>query len=437
MQHKTQIKTAKQRIATRFRVIIAVCATIFAPLVSYDLPHFYHATLIPYSVIEPILDRDELYSAELFLATGVGTKGENSQRQTVPTFDIFGISDAKHMVDGISHASSNNQLDYLLIQLQALPDTNDRFSKLSISGKVFPSQYDLFFTKVFNHGIFIQAHIPVRSCEVMSIETTDLSPTAKNIFPNKDNYEWYSFLRQFDEIMKRYSISLKSFDKTVLGNPTILFGITHSYVHTTFLDFIDVTAGTGITFNATSRSGLKQVLAAPFFDRSFTGIPLQVRAAIGAYDWLTLGIYGEATLFFDGHQKRHVTTSDKQQGMIHLAVTDVKVKKGPNVHVCGYIKADHVVRGLSLLFGYSYVFSAKETVHAVNKTLFPYDAINKNKQLKSWDMHTLHYIFAYDFSLQHSWYGPRVSIGYNQIVSGKRIIKSNMLSGEFGIEWLF
>lgn len=436
MQTKTQFEMKIMRYAQLLWKVIFFGFTI-TPIFSYDLLHFYRAAVIPYSVVEPIFDRENLWSAELFLVTGVGKKGENSHRHTVPMFDIFGTVDARHLAAGLPNIQPNNQLDYLLIQLQNLPETHDRFAQLSVSAKIFPSEYDLFFTKVFVHGIFTQLHMPIRSCEIMSIRLNDLSPIAATVYPNKDSYEWVSFLRQFDDIMKRYNISLKPFDKTVLANPTILFGLTHSYVDTTFLDFIDVTVGLGITFNITPKSSIKQVLASPLFNRSFTGIPLQIRAAIGAYDWLTIGIYSDVTFFFDAQRKRHVTTSDKQQGIIQLATTDVKVHKGPNGHICIYLKADHVVRGLSLLFGYSYQVSGKEIIHATNKALFPYDAINKNKQLKSWDMHTLHYVFAYDFSLQNSWYGPRVSVGYNQIVAGKRIIKSNMLSGEFGMEWFF
>lgn len=435
---KRQLTIKNKKYFVRFSfVIIASLSWFMVPILSYDLLHFYHATVIPYSVIKPIFDHPGLYSSELFFATGRGNKAKDSDHHTVPLFDVFGTSNVKHMIEGVPNTNQNNQLDYILTQLQSLPDTNDRFATLSVSGKIFPSECDFFFTRVFIHSLFLQIHIPIRSCEVMAIKIVDLSPEVHTVAPNKDTVEWHAFLKQFNETMKRYSVSLKSFDKTILGNPTIFFGATHSYIDTTFLDFIDITGGIGITFNVTPRSNIKHVLAAPFFDRGFTGLPLQIRAATGAYDWLTCGIYLETTFFFDTHQKRHVTTSNKQKGMINLAITDVKIKKEPNVHVCMYIEADHVVRGFSLFLGYSYVFSGKEMIYATNKALFPYDAINKNKQLKSWDMHTLHYIFAYDFSLQHSWYGPRVSFGYNQIVAGKRIIKSNMFSGEFGIEWFF
>jgi hypothetical protein len=415
-------------------VLLFLCAVVLqSHLFGYDILHFYRATpFIP----EPRFERDNLCTIDLWLHTGISKKAKNGQSNTVPLLDSFSPVFAKTLAAGVPFLDPNNPLDAILLQLQALPD-NQRFSKLSFSGKLITSEAHFFFTKNMPHGFFLQLHLPIRSCEITSVHMTDLSPTAgSNTQPNQGNAVWQQFLQQFDAILKRHSVSLKPFEKTVIGNPTFFVGFTHTFLEYPFIDFIDLNLGTGITINTTSRDSSKHVFVEPFFSRSHTGIPFQFRAAVGMFDWLTVCAYTEITFFFARHTKRRVTTATQQGGYIHLAVSDLTVEKGPNIHTVLYIKGDHFIRGFSWTIGYSFAYSGPQREHSTQRSLFPYDAINQNKLLKSWNMHTMHYFIEYDFSAHNATYGPRILIGYDQVLGGKRIIKTGLLTASIGLDWL-
>lgn len=402
---------------------------LFLPILvfSYDFIYFYRATpLIP----EPRFERDALFSFDFFFHTGESKHGLNGLGKRVPLLDIYGLINPITLGSGVPFLSANNQLDFILLNLEKIPTQNQ--AHLSLSGKLLTHEYNFFLTYNIKPYFFAQIHVPIRTVEILSPHIFDVSSSAIKNYP-----EWRMFLQNFNEILDRHNLSLKSFLKTALGNISLLAGFTHSYIEHKFLDFIDISFVSGVTLPTEPEQNIKNIAAIPFFAKGQWGIPLQARLALGAYDWLTVGFYGEITFFFDKILKERVTTSLQQTGILHLAMAHINKHKGPRFQVASYIKADHVVRGFSLFFGYSFAGAYSDILHAKNTTLFSYENINSNDQIKGWNMHTIHYTFEYDFSLKNAQVGPRISLGGVVIVGGKRIIKTDLMMFQMGLDMLF
>jgi hypothetical protein len=396
-------------------------------LLSYDFIYFYRATPI---IPEPRFERDKLFSFDFFFHTGESKHGLNKEGHKVPLLDIYGLINPTKLSSGVPFLLPNNQLDFILINLEKIPPHDN--ARLSLSGKLLTHEYNFFFTYNVLSYIFFQIHLPIRTVEILSPHIVDLSSASV-----KNSPEWRLFLQNFDAILDRHNLSLKPFLKTVFGNISILGGFSHSYIEHYFLDFIDISLVSGLTIPTEQKQTLKNIVAIPFFHQGQLGIPLQGRFSLGAYDWLTIGFYGEITFFFDRTLKEKVTSSLEQNGILHLATAQVDKHKGPRFQVASYIKADHVIRGFSFFLGYSFAGAYSDILHAKNIKLFSYEDINHNAQIKGWNMHTIHYTFEYDFSLKNTHIGPRISLGGVMVIGGNRIIKTNLMMLQIGLDILF
>ena len=100
----------------------------------------------------------------------------------------------------------------------------------------------------------------------------------------------------------------------------------------------------------------------------------------------------------------------------------------------GYIKFDHFVQGLSLLFGYSFVSKNRDEVTPCDVDKFNVSIANSDSSLFNWKMHTLNFIIEYDFAQEDKVVGPRLAAFYNLVVGGKRIFTTGIGGGNVGIE---
>jgi hypothetical protein len=162
-----------------------------------------------------------------------------------------------------------------------------------------------------------------------------------------------------------------------VGNLALTTGWTINYEETEELDFIDATIETGI------------IAPTAKFPLNTTGIPLRGVAAVGLYDWITMGIAADIVVFFKNNYGR---------------LWDVSI----------YGKADHVVRGLSLLLGFTHS-DEKQVPVPWSKTC---------ERLPFWTMNTFHLLISYDTACWEHPYFPRFEFFYNKVLDGKNIIKT-------------
>jgi hypothetical protein len=163
-----------------------------------------------------------------------------------------------------------------------------------------------------------------------------------------------------------------------VGNMNIFAAMTLSDPNYSSCDYIDCTVGMGIVLPTAEPPG------------GAGGVPFMGTVAAGILDWLTAGVEADMILFFSPMASRQF-----------------------NAH--WFFKADHVLRGLSIVGGYSY--SNQDAGY------FPWcDELGP-----AWSMHTMHWAFTYDLSeTNHPWL-PYLQLVYDRVLSGKNVLKNSMV----------
>lgn len=162
-----------------------------------------------------------------------------------------------------------------------------------------------------------------------------------------------------------------------LGNLVVTTGWTINYQETEKLDFIDATIETGLIVPTA-----KYPLAA-------AGIPIRAVAALGFWDWTTLGIATDIVAFFTHEYGR---------------LSDTSI----------YFKGDHFIRGFSFLFGYTHS----------NEKQVPVVWSCPIKHIPFWTMDTFNILLSYDCASENRPYLPRFEFFYNKVVTGENIVKT-------------
>lgn len=152
-------------------------------------------------------------------------------------------------------------------------------------------------------------------------------------------------------------------------------GWTINYEECEELDFIDATLETGF-IAATAEQ--------PF---NAWGIPLHGVISWGAYDWVSVGISADIVGFFTPHNGR---------------LWDVS----------WFIKADHIIRGLSCFLGYTH---SNQT-----ETPVPWSC----EVLPFWTMDTFNFSVSYDSACLSHPFLPSIEFFFNHVLSGQNCLQT-------------
>jgi len=416
-------------LCTSFLITIFVYTSLHA----HDNVHFYRATRLLYP--EPRFEKPWLTTFELAVGGGRTHTAFNGSGHKTSIFDIYGNHNLHALGENIPNLDPSNPLDQILIQLADLP-ADKPFGVLSFDGKFSTVELNALFIQNFTHGFFVEAHMPARTLTISDITQQDLTSDTGTF--NKNSPEWQNFLSSFDAILARYNLCSPTTQKPVhgihQGDTTLLVGWTRNYEETKKLDFIDCTFKVGVLFPTGKAKNENQIFSLPYGYNKHWGFPVCAHVAIGCFEWLSLGAYLD-TLFFaprSGHYR--LKTACDQQGLITLACGPATEHHGTQVLVGGYVKADHLIKGLSLLTGYSFAHKMDDTLTPKECADFNFDIINSQEQLKDYSMHTLHFFIEYDFTKECHIFGPRIDFFANIPVSGKRIFKTNCYEFGCGLE---
>lgn len=401
---------------------------------AYDNVHFYRATnLFP----EPRLSKDFLSTFDFSAAVGFTRTSLNSDGKEVPLFDLWGPNNMHELGINVPCKDLTNPLDLILQQLSLTP-SRDCFATFSIGGRFTVIEAIASYIQNFKRGIFIHFYLPIRHFEFKDIRFCDLSPTCG--CPNINTPIWQSFLNNFDAILARYFLSRTPHTETGVGDLTIFLGWTHNYQDTTLLDFVDLTIKAGLLVPTGKKQNVNNIFSLPTGYNGHIGFDLSTDFAMGAFEWLTIGLHADGLIFADKTRFVRIKTAAAQSGIIKLAKAVAKVELGSIWHIGAYLKADHFVRGLSFLLGYSFAHKTNDEIKIpCSECFFNPSVANTDEMLQSYTMHTLHYFLEYDFSRENIIFCPRIAIFFNQVVGGKRIFKTNMFGGNFGFDlvWKF
>lgn len=424
-----------------FRHLVYLLFIIFlSPLYAYDNAHFYRATNF---FFEPRLERDYLTSFDFFFQAGSTDKAHNSEHNTVPLLDIYGTSNMHELAVGVPCKDLSNPLDLIIQQLSLIPSrcstsidasrTQSQFATFSICGDFSILEGIFSFAQNFKRGFFMHFYFPIRRLKIANIHFCDISPT-DDACPNINTPIWQIFKNNFDAILARYNLSKKPFQKASIGDMTFLLGWTHSFQSMEVLDFVDTTFKLGMLIPSGDVLCENEIFSLPFGYDGHWAFVLVGDLAFGAFDWLTMGLHFDTLIFAGRTSCFRLKTGEFQSGLIKLATGEARREKGALYEIGAYFKADHFVRGLSLIFGYSFVNKNHDEFTPCNLELFSPSIANSDEMLMSWKMHTLNFIFEYDFSTEKSIIGPRISVYYNLPVGGKRIFMTGVGGGNLGID---
>ncbi len=413
---------------------------IIPSVAAYDNAHFYRATNL---FFEPRLERDYLSSFDFFFQAGSTSKAHNFAHDTVPLLDIYGPSNMHELAIGVPGKDLSNPLDMIITQLALLPSrcvtsidasrTLSQFASYSIDGTFSILEGIFSYAQNLKRGFFIHFYFPIRRLKISNIHFCDISPE-DDACPNSNTPIWQTFKNNFDAILARYNLSRRPFNKTSIGDMTFLLGWTHSFQETEILDFVDTTFKAGMLIPSGTVQCIDEVFSLPFGYDGHWAFVLAGDMAFGAFDWLTLGLHFDTLIFAARHATFRLKTGEFQSGLFKLATSEARRDKGAIYELGAYLKADHFVRGLSLVFGYSFANKNRDEITPTNLQEFDAAIASSDEALQSWKMHTLNFVLEYDFSHEKSIIGPRMSIYYNLPVGGKRIFMTAIGGGNIGID---
>jgi hypothetical protein len=412
---------------------------LFIPVISYDNLHFYRPPRL-YPLCEPRIANNWLSTLFLSFSGGATRHGRNNLEKKylckeLPHMDIWGKHNMHQLIAGVPTKDIIHSIDDIIMTELSLEPARCNFAQFSIESKFHIIELNIDFYQNFINGFFIEAHLPMRNLRVDCPEFIDLSPK-NNIRPNIKTLEWQRFLNSFDNILKKYCFekSYEKFNETNIGDLSILLGYAINYYETEILDYIDATIKLGVLFPTSPERDLTNIFALPLGYEGHWGFPVIFDFAIGAYEWLTFGSHMQATIFADHSRDMRLKTGGAQSGIIKLARGCVKENRGLLWHTSAYFKADHVVRGMSFFFGYSFAKQTRRNLTVQTPSIDTCIA-NTDRELDGWKMHTLHYLFEFDFSGETSKACPRVALFIDQHVGGKNVFKTTMFGGTFGIDF--
>lgn len=413
-------------------IVLGMLQTIHISAI--DRAHFYRAT--PF-FDEPRLAKDWLTSIDVSFGGGSTKKARNAEKEKTKLLNIFGLHNMHKLGSNVPNKDLTDSQD-IIPTLLSREVGRDNFGKLKFTGKFNIREILFLFSQNFTRGFFGQVYIPIRKLKINKITFEDQSPT-DTACPNINTPIWQAFLNNFDAILQKHDISLKGVNRTGVGDISLLIGWTHSYHETELLDFVDTTIRVGILTPSGRQKDPDKAFDLPHGYDGHVGIPINIAFSSGVYNWVTIGGYFGSLIFFNKKKDIRMKTDSEQNGFIKLAKGEATIKKGTIWDVGTYIKADHVIRGLSFLLGYSFVSKDDDTLTPTNTAIFDPTAANSDEMLKKWKMHTVHFMAEYDFAKEHAQWGPRIGIFYNRQVSGKRTFNTNIIGGYAGLEiaWNF
>jgi hypothetical protein len=282
-------------------------------------------------------------------------------------------------------------------------------------------------------GFFVQAHLPVRRLTITDISYVDLSPTDCSNGPNQSTPVWQSFLALFPSILQKYGLNINPTHTTGIGDLSILGGWTNNYEDTQEIDYFDTTFRAGILFPTGKKKNENDAFSIALGYDGHFAVPISFDAAVGWYDWFTLGAHFGAMPFTTKKQNLRMKTDCEQSGLITLAQGMARVDPGTIWEANVYAKADHVICGLSLLLGYSFVNKNNDTISPLNTILFNPIIVNNDPVFLGWKMHTINIIADWDFAYYDCPWLPHIGAYGNIVIGGKRIFDTNVGGFEAGI----
>ncbi|HVX00584.1 MAG TPA: hypothetical protein VHA52_09155 [Candidatus Babeliaceae bacterium] len=233
---------------------------------------------------------------------------------------------------------------------------------------------------------------------------------SKNFF-----FHWYLPIRHLSLNTRTHTL----YRATGVGDLIITTGVTSNYEDTEYIDFIDTSAEIGLLIPTSPEQRCFFPHSLPLGYDGHAAIPLAGNISLGIYNWLTFGLHAETLLFFPTIEYRCIP---------------LWVNKRPLWDLGAFIKADHLIFGLSLLIGYGYTHKKHDHIHPYKANKAIQNRIHHDPSLQGWQMHTINLTLEYDFATYSNPYRPRLAFVYNAVVAGRNIFTTPFIGGYCGFD---
>lgn len=408
------------------RLLLLSLIPVMTSLVGYDDVHWFR----PYFFFgEPRLEKARLGEIKGYGAYGSSYKGKSCSKTTVPLLDIYGTHNIHEAAAQVPFAEPLTHDDIILKNLLATTG-GPCYAHLSCSGKFSLTELEAVITQNISHGLFLECTIPARELRISDIVRHDLTP------PDEQTPEWQAFLEQGQAIFSNYNLSIADYVRSGVGDIALSFGWTGNYEDFSFLDFFDISIQAGVVFPTSNQILPRYFLDIPIGFNGHSGYFGIIDGACGLYDWLTFGAHFQAIGFTTHQEVQHIKTARAQEGLFLIEPASINSSWGPAFTAGIYGKADHVLLGLSVLLGYSFVHKNADCWQLCASQK-PYAFTDQRRM--SWDMHILHLIIDYDYATYHNPYAPKIGFVYNRSLQGRRIFPLSLFGGLWSMtfEWAF
>lgn len=403
-----------------------------ASLHAWDNLHFYRASFF---FGEPRFERAGLSTLNARVGAGSTRTSFDSCGNKTCLLDIYGPQVGFDLGAGVPCKDFTNPAD-LALQMNEMQPSRNGFGQFSFGGQFKIVELDLQFFQNFSNGFFFEIYLPVRKLEIKDISCQDLSPGCAPC-PNVGNSTWQAFLNQYNSILNQYCVSVDCINNVGVGDTSFIFGWAENFEETEHLDFIDVMMQAGVLAPTGRRANIDSAFDLPLGYNGHIGFPLNMSVALGMYEWFTIGGHLMAMPFKSACQEVRMKTSTTQNGFIKLAKGRANTRPGAVWQIGTYLKADHFMRGISFLVGYSYSKQLPGSVCPVDTDIFNPGIVCCDSQWAGWKMHTIHILSEWDFLKECGFFGPRLAFFGNIVVGGKRIFDTSIGGGMVGIDLIW
>lgn len=453
----------RKRTNNKLVLLLLTIASYTMSMAAVDNAHFYKVARFHGDTTTAYWEHDRMYETADWLskfdasyAYGSASRGWNNNSNKTSLLNIHGEQNMLYLFTNVvkQAATSPAEVHFANFLGNAINHsmTNGMFGQLEFTGKFEIHDFNLDWRQNLVWGLFFEAHLPIRDVTVKNIGFIDKSPDT-GMF-SKQNPDWKRGLNNLDTILANYGLAAhnKRFSKTDIGDLSILVGWDHieddAY---DFLKWIRIMFKVGILFPTGARDDVNHAFSVSTGYNGHWGIPLATHIGFGIRRWLHFSVRGGATFFFDKTLQRRMKTHINQNGFIKLAKGLAEEEKGTLWHIGADLKLDHIFKGFSFLFGYSFNRQERDHLNPREKCCagncctglasidaFDNSIVDSDSVLNQWYQHVLHFIWDYDFSvhgnMEDGKWAPRINLFYNLPIDGKNAFDTDMIGGGIGLD---
>lgn len=406
------------------RYILSLCLLSITSISGFNRSLFFRTSSF---WGEPRFTKPWLSTLDIQVLGASNHRGRDGYGDRTNLFTIYGFED----VAALSRASVRE----FGAEPLALPGDPELITFKAVAD-VFEA--DVNWYQNFSHGFFTHFHLPV--FEVRICPSGYFEPQCDHKPAHKYNPYWQQPVEQLDPFLNQFGITTCSTSDGGLSDATLFLGWSYSYEDTDYLDFIDSTIKTGVLFPTGKKRNEDELFSIPFGYNGFYAIPLSWDLSIGALDWFTWGFHTDTLFFIKRTQCLRMRTPEEADcGIIVLGKGLAEIDHGTVWRMGTYLKADHIIGGLSLLVAFAYEQKNKSTVCPYDETLFDTRMVTSDPRFDKWARSLFHMQLEYDFAKDDSCVGTRFGFFYDHEMTGLRTFNINPAGGYFGLDvaWVY